>query len=197
MKILGVACSPRKGEATCYALKECLAAAAEAQPDVETELIELAGLNIGGCVACGRCKDEPVCSIGDAFNDLVPRLSDPAVCGMVIATPVYLGMMTSQCKAFIDRSVLLKRNGDRLRDRVGAVLSVGQVRNGGQELTIQAVQAALLTHDMICVSGASHFGAALWSGGPGGIEGDETGLEAARGVGRRVAEVAAMQAGRA
>lgn len=195
MKILGVACSPREGKTTYFALRECLAAAAEAQPRVETELIELAGLDIGGCVACGHCKEEPVCSIDDAFNDLVPRLSDPAVRGMVIATPVYLGMMASQCKAFLDRSILLKRNGRRLRDRIGGVLAVGQVRNGGQELTIQAVQAALLTHDMVCVSGASHFGAALWSGGPGGIEGDEAGLEAARDVGRRVAEVAAMQAG--
>jgi hypothetical protein len=43
---------------------------------------------------------------------------------------------------------------------------------------------------MLCVSGA-----ALWSGGPGGIEGDEAGLEAAREVGRRVAEVAAAQVG--
>ena len=75
------------------------------------------------------------------------------------------------------------------------MLAVGKVRNGGQELTIQAVQAALLTHDMVCVSGASHFGAALWSGGPGRIAGDEAGLEAARAVGRRVAEVVAMQMG--
>ncbi len=195
MKILGVACSPRKGKATYFALKECLAAAAEAQPGVETELIELAGLDIGGCVACGHCREEPVCSIDDAFNGLVPRLSDPDVRGMVIATPVYLGMMTSQCKAFLDRSILLMRNGGRLRDQIGGVLAVGKVRNGGQELTTQAVQATLLTHDMICVSGAPHFGAALWSGGPGGIEGDETGLKAARNVGRRVAEVAAMQAG--
>lgn len=195
MKMLGVACSPRKGRATHFALKECLAAAAEARPGVETELIELAGLGIHGCVACGHCKEEPACSIDDAFNDLVPRLSDPEVRGMVIATPVYLGMMTAQCKAFLDRTILLKRNGRRLRNRIGAVVAVGQVRNGGQELTIQAVQAALLTHDMVLVSGAPHFGAALWSGGPGRIAGDEAGLEAARAVGRRVAEVAAMQVG--
>ena len=196
MKILGIACSPRKGKTTYFALGECLAAAAEARPGVETELIELAGMDIRGCAACGRCREEPVCGIDDDFNDLVPRLSDPEVRGMIVATPVYLGMMTSQCKAFLDRSVLLKRNGNRWGDRVGAVLAVGKVRNGGQELTIRAVQTALLTHDMLCISGASHFGASLWSGGPGGVEGDESGLEAARKVGRRVAEVAAARAGR-
>jgi multimeric flavodoxin WrbA len=186
--MLGIACSPRKGKATFFALRECLAAAAEAEPRVETELIELAGLDIGGCVACGRCREEPVCSSDDDFNGLVPRLSDPEVGGMVIATPVYLRTMASQCKAFLDRTILLKRNGARFRNRIAGVLAIGQVRNGGQELTIQAVQATLLAHDMRCVSGA-----ALWSGGPGGVEGDEAGLEAAREVGRRVAEVAAMQ----
>jgi len=196
VKILGIACSPRKQKTTFFALRECLAAAAETAPDVETELIELAGMDIGGCVACGRCKEGPVCSIDDDFKGLIPRLSDPEVRGMVFATPVYLGMMTSQCKAFLDRTVLLGRNGRRLRDRVSGVLAVGQVRNGGQELTIRAVQAALLTHDMLCVSGTPHFGASVWSGGPGGIEGDETGLKAARNVGRRVAETAAAQAGR-
>ena len=188
MKILGVACSPRKGKATFVALRECLAAAAGLQPGVETDLIELAGLDIGGCVACGQCKKGPACSIEDDFNDLVPRLSDPDVRGMIIAAPVYLRTMASQCKAFLDRAILLKRNGARFRNRIGGVLAVGQVRNGGQELTVQAVQATLLAHDMLCVHGA-----ALWSGGPGGVEGDEAGLEAARGVGRRVAELAAMQ----
>jgi multimeric flavodoxin WrbA len=158
---------------------------------VDTEFIELAGLDIRGCVACGKCMDGPSCSVGDDLGGVVERLSDPDVKGIIIATPVYLGMMTSQCKAFLDRTILLKRNGNRLRDRVGAVLAVGQVRNGGQELTIRGVQAALLTHDMICVSGAHHFGAALWSGAPGGIEADEEGLAAARAVGRRVAEVVA------
>ena len=39
--------------------------------------------------------------------------------------------------------------------------------------------------------GRAHFGAALWSGGPDGIESDEIGLETARNLGRRLAQVAA------
>ena len=71
---------------------------------------------------------------------------------------------------------------------------MGGVRNGGQELTIQAVQTAMLCHDMICVGdgmNTAHFGAALWSRRPGGIESDETELETARNLGRRLARVAA------
>ncbi|MGB3195035.1 MAG: NAD(P)H-dependent oxidoreductase, partial [Phycisphaerae bacterium] len=45
-KILGVSCSPRPGKTTAAALKVCLEAAEAAGPKVETELVELAGLNI-------------------------------------------------------------------------------------------------------------------------------------------------------
>ena len=50
----------------------------------------------------------------------------------------------------------------------------------------------MLCHDMICVSDgkdSAHFGAALYSGGPGGIETDVDGLKTARNLGRRVSEV--------
>jgi multimeric flavodoxin WrbA len=89
---------------------------------------------------------------------------------------------------------MFRRNGFLLRDKVGGVIAVGGVRNGGQELTIQMVQAAMLVQDMIVVSEGkptSHYGATLWSGHPDGIEKDTFGLETARNLGKRVAEVAA------
>jgi hypothetical protein len=47
IKIIAVACSPRKGKTTATALQVCLAAAKEVAPErIETELIELAGLSI-------------------------------------------------------------------------------------------------------------------------------------------------------
>lgn len=72
------------------------------------------------------------------------------------------------------------------------MLAVGGVRNGGQELAIQGVQAAMMCQDMICVSDGqptAHFGATLFSGGPGGIEADDFGLQTARNLGRRVGEL--------
>ncbi len=199
MKIVGVSCSPRKGKTTAEALGVCLEFAQSAAPGVETELVELAGLEIRGCLACSRCSKALECSQEDDFTrTILPALRRPEVAGIIVGTPVYMGSMTSQCKAFLDRSVMLRRNGFLWRDKVGAVLAVGGVRNGGQEFTIQAVQAAMLCHDMVLVSDGqptAHFGAALWSGGPGGIVGDGTGLETARNLGRRVAEAAQRLAG--
>ena len=57
MKIIGVSCSPRKGGTTAEALGACLEAAKDVGPGMETELFELAGLEVRGCLACGRCSN--------------------------------------------------------------------------------------------------------------------------------------------
>ena len=193
MKILGISCSPRQEQTTYADLDVCFTSARLINSSIDTQLMELAGLDIRPCVACGGCKKSLECSIQDDFSSLIPILADKEVAGMINGTPVYFGSMTAQCKAFLDRCVMFRRNGWIFQDRVAGILAVGGVRNGGQELTIQAVQAACLCQDMICVSDGretAHFGAALWSGGPDGLENDAIGLETARNLGRRVAELA-------
>ena len=198
MKIVGISCSPRKGKSTNYALEICLQAVKETLPDQKPCVIELSDMKMNGCVACGKCMKVLECSQEDDFPKMIPVLSDPELAGLVVATPVYFGSMTSQCKAFLDRCVMFRRNGFMLRNKVGGAIAVGGVRNGGQELTIQAVQAAMLVQDMVVVSEGrptSHYGATLWSGHPDGIEKDAFGLETARNLGKRVAEVAARMHG--
>ncbi|MCK4423595.1 MAG: flavodoxin family protein [Candidatus Omnitrophica bacterium] len=195
MKILGINCSPRKGKTTFFALEQCLTAAQEADSNIKTEIIELSGLRIFGCSACGKCAQGLQCGLEDDFIKIIPKLNDREVKGIIIGTPVYLGTMTSQSKAFLDRTVMFRRNGFIFRDKIGGVLAVGGVRNGGQELTIQAVQSAMFCHDMIVVSdgmNTSHFGGALCSGADKGIENDEIGLTTARNLGRRIAKTIKM-----
>jgi multimeric flavodoxin WrbA len=77
------------------------------------------------------------------------------------------------------------------------VLATGGVRSGGQELTIQAVQAAMLVHDMVIVSDGldtSHFGGTLWNAGDKGLVNDDFGLKTARNLGKRIGEVCARMA---
>ncbi len=176
-------------------MEVCLKSVHDESGDIETDIIEIADLDVRGCLGCGCCKNQLKCKQEDDFNSLIPVLSDEEVAGIIIATPVYLGTMTSQCKAFLDRTVVLARNGSLLHNKVGGVLAVGGVRNGGQELTIQAVQAAMFCHDMVCVGGgtkAAHFGAALVSNEQKGIECDEIGIETARDIGRRVTGLAML-----
>ncbi len=194
MRILGISASPRQGQGSFLALLAALEAARQAVPGLETSLVELADKDINGCLACGHCAKGLACSQSDDFPGLLGELTAPGLAGLILATPVYFGGMTSQAKAFLDRAVILRRNGFRLRDRVGGVIAVGGFRNGGQELAIQGIHAAMLTQDMIIVGDGmptSHFGGTCFSGGPGGMAVDEFGLTTARGLGRRVSELAA------
>lgn len=191
-RILGICCSPREKKTTYQAMQACLNAASEYSDQVETEIIELAGKKIGPCTACGICRDGLVCGWDDDFTELIPKLSDENVGGIIIGTPVYFGSMTAQCKALIDRCVMFRRNGWKWRDKIGGVLAVGHSRNGGQEITCQTIRTAMLCHDMICVSDGkdtAHFGAALKSDADS-VEGDKVGLKTATNLGKRVAELA-------
>lgn len=196
MKIIGVSTSPRKNKSTHFLLEQSLdeiRVTAEASgANIDVELIDLAPLKFNGCISCDTCKKSMSCSQQDDFQPLIPKLADPEVAGIIVATPVYMGCMSSQAKAFIDRTVLFRRNGFIFKNKLGGVIAVGGSRNGGQELTIQAVHAAMMIHDMIIVGDGDHFGGAAWANHPDGYEGDATGIATARNLGRRMGEIALM-----
>lgn len=189
VRIIGVSSSPRPGKTTAAAVKVCLEAAAKVSPAIETELIELAGMNI------------PVFDPGAAgapgdFAKIAAKLSDAAVGGIIVGTPVYFCGMSSLCKAFLDHCMAFRKSF-ALSGKVGGVVAVGGVRNGGQELAIAQVQAALMCQEMIIVGDGrptAHIGATLINTNDD-ISGDEPGVGTARNLGRRVAEVALRLAG--
>jgi multimeric flavodoxin WrbA len=190
IKILGIACSARAGKNTAAALAASLEAAKAVDPDkIETELIELAGLKINGLVAAG-VELEP--GARDDFPEIAAKLADPAVAGIIIGTPVYFSSMSSLCKEFIERCGQFRKQDYALKNKVAGVLAVGGTRNGGQEVTVQSVAAALFCQDVIVVGPGnpnSRFGGIAVSGGDG-VEKDEVGLASVRSLGARVAEVA-------
>ena len=188
IKIVAISCSPRQGKTTAAALGVCLQAAKEVSPRIETELIELAGLRIDGSVAAG-VPSTP--GAQDDFPRLIPKLADPRVRGIIIGTPVYFGNMSSLCRAFLERCIVLYQDKFALSNKVAGVVAVGGTRNGGQEATVQSVQVSLFCQEMIVVGNGrphSRFGATLWSGIEGGVTKDEFGMTTARNLGRRVAE---------
>ena len=132
MKILAINGSPRKGKTTSFALAHALEAAKSVREDIETELIELGGLDIRDCIGCNKCHKPLACPLDDDFMRLLPTLTDPGIAGVIVGTPVYMGTMTGLCKSFLDRAVMLRRASFAWADVVGGVLAVGQARNGGQ-----------------------------------------------------------------
>jgi len=187
VKIVGVSCSPRKGKTTAAALTICLDAAKAVDPSLTTELIELAGRNIGVFDPA-----DPKATQG-GFADLIPVLSDSSVAGIIVGTPVYFGNMTSLCKAFLDHCMAFRQQKFALSGKVAGIVAVGAARNGGQELAIQSVHAALLCQEMIIIGDGrptARFGATLVNDGNDSIASDEFGISTAKNLGHRIAEVA-------
>lgn len=195
LKILGVSCSPRKGHNTATVVQIALEAARAAAPAREIEFIDLGGMKIDCCVAAGV---DLAPGERDDFPPLVPKLTDPSVAGIILGTPVYFGNMSGLCKSFIDRwHVFFKEK--KLTNKVGGVVATGGGRNGGMELTIRSVQAAMTSHQMIVIGDApptSHWGGTVWAGAGPTITADEFGISTAKNLGRRVAEVALLLARR-
>ena len=182
LKILGVSCSPRKGMTTAKAVQAALDAAKGADARIEVELIDLGGLSIAGYSAKPPQDD---------FTSILLKLQDPAVGGLIIGSPSYFRGMSSLCKAFIERCAPLREPKMVLANKPVGVVAVGAFRNGGQEMTIEQIQAAMLCFGMVAVGGnAPAFQGATVVSTKDDISGDELGLDTAKKVGAHVAEVA-------
>jgi multimeric flavodoxin WrbA len=182
LKILGIACSPRKGMTTAKAVQASLDAAKAVDSRIEVELIDLGGLSIAGY------SPKPP---QDDFTAILPKLQDPAVAGLVIGSPSYFRGLSSLCKAFIERCAPLREPKMLLADKPVGVVAVGQFRNGGQELVIEQIQAAMLCFGMVPVGGhAPAFQGATLLSANDSITQDELGVKTAAQVGKHVGEAA-------
>jgi len=190
VKILGISCSPREGKTTATAIKASLDAAKKVDRRIEVELLDLGGLEISGW--SGGAKSTEAQQIADGFDLILPKLRDPNVGGWIIGSPSYFRSMSALCKAFLERLSVLRSPKLLLADKPVGVLAVGAYRNGGQELVIEQIQAAMLCHEVMVVGGKprAHQGATLWNAYKDDITKDEFGMDTARKLGTRVAEAA-------
>jgi len=152
MKILAINGSPRANGNTAYALTYALSRFQEL--GVETKLIQLAELEIKPCGGCFHCIGHD-CVHEDDMKQVeeAMRWCD----GLVLGSPVYMGMVTGQMKTMMDRSVTLRVNGWQMSGKVGGGIACGGFRNGGQELTLQNMQTFFLQQDMVAVADGPHF----------------------------------------
>ena len=185
VKIVGVSCSPRKGKTTATAVKAALDAAKTVDSRIKTELIDLGGMEISGFSGVAEPKK-------DDFESILTMLKDPVPDGLIIGSPSYFRSMSALCKAFLERLAVLRKPKLMLADVPTGVLAVGAYRNGGQELVISQIQAAMLCHEVMLVGGkpGAHQGATLWNAYKDDITKDEFGMATAKQLGIRVAEAA-------
>lgn len=205
LRILAINGSPRKAN-TDRILAEALKGAAEVE-GVVTEAVFLRKQKIEYCIGCFKCFDnndnDYACQVHR--DDMDPIYEKLAAChGLLIASPVYFGGMTAQTKTFMDRTEPLLRYAQTkwnasLRSKVGAAITIGGNRNGGQETTLQSIHHFFFIHDMVVVGTGSdgrpgcYLGAAATTHPQSGrikdaVLDDQLGLEAARLLGRRLGQ---------
>jgi multimeric flavodoxin WrbA len=151
--ILGISGSPKNGNSEAM-LREALKIASERGH--RTESILCSKIKVGPCIDCGECSRKNPCPIKDDMP-FCSRLLEQAD-GIIVVSPVYFGSMTSQLKAVFDRTLPFRRQGMKLKNKIGCALSVGGSRNGGQEKTIETIHSWMHIHGMIVVADDSHFG---------------------------------------
>jgi len=173
LKVLAFNGSARKDGNTAILLRRVLAVL-EAE-GIETELIQLAGQQIHGCMACGTCRkiQNRECKIvNDSVNNYIKKMAEAD--GIILGSPTYFSMVTPELKALIDRTGYVARaNGDLFRRKVGA--AVVAVRRAGGIPTFDAINHFFLISQMI-VPGSSYWNVGVGLK-PGDVEKDEEGLQ--------------------
>jgi len=187
VKIIGVAGSLRKGKSTYKAVELALESAKTVSPAITTELIELSGLNLDPYIAVGsKSSDRP-----DDFPAVREKLVAPDVFGILLGSPVYMGIVSSPLKQLFERMLAFRQGGFPLKNKVGGAIAVGAGRNTGVELVLQQLIMFMLSQEMILVGDGNpgdHWGGTMQSQGDE-LSKDEGSLNTVRGVGKRVAEI--------
>ena len=73
MKVIIINGSPRHDGNTSLAVNEIVKIFSE--QDIETEVCQIGGKNIRGCIACNKCAEIGKCVFSDEVNEIADRKS--------------------------------------------------------------------------------------------------------------------------
>jgi multimeric flavodoxin WrbA len=190
MNVVGICGSPHRNGNTAYALRHALQVVEG--DGIATTYLSLADYQIGPCDGCFACRNG-ACVLEDDMRAIVEAIY--RCDGLILASPVYMGLVSGQMKVMMDRTVIFRTGGRfQLSGKVGAGIACGGFRNGGQELTLQAMHTFFLQQDMYAVAdgpGYSHSGAAI----VGRAETDQVGLQTVENLARRLARAVRQMRG--
>jgi len=183
MKVVAFNGSARKDGNTAILLRYALGELKQA--GIDTELVQLAGHNIRGCMACLKCfqnKDRRCSVTTDIFNDCVAKMFEAD--GILLGSPTYYTDVTSEMKALIDRAGFVNRaNGDILKRKVGAAVTVA--RRAGSIHAFDTINHFFLINDMF-VPGSSYWNIGLGKD-KGEVEKDEEGIRTVKNLAQNMA----------
>ena len=176
--------SPRKNGNTMEALR--IVGSQLELHGICTEYIQLGGMRLSGCQACGACKilKNGHCSIDDGLNEILDKVWNAD--GLVLGSPTYFSNVTTEVKAFIDRcGYVSNSNGRILSGKIGA--PVVAVRRAGSNFVYAAINYLFGISNMP-IATSSYWNMTL-SLNPGDIANDEEGIVTFKTLGENMADM--------
>ncbi|HWR89122.1 MAG TPA: flavodoxin family protein [Dissulfurispiraceae bacterium] len=183
MKVVAFNGSARREGNTFILLNTVLEALRE--EGIETELYQLAGKRIQGCIACYKCysKKNRRCAVEkDIVNECIGLMTEAD--GIILGSPTYFADLSASIKALIERSGMVARaNEDMFKRKVGA--GVVAVRRAGSIHVFNSLNHFFLIGQMI-IPGSSYWNVAIGRD-MGDVLKDEEGLQTMRTLGQNMA----------
>ncbi len=182
MKVIAINGSARKDGNTSLLIKKVFA---ELENDgIETEMIQLAGKKLPGCIGCYKCfenKDKKCAVTNDDMNDVIEKMVSAD--GLILASPTYFADCSASLKAVIERAGFVARaNKNMFRLKPGAAITA--VRRGGAIHTLDTINHFFDISEMITV------GSSYWNIGIGreigAVETDEEGMSTMSTLGKNM-----------
>ncbi len=185
MKVVAFSGSARKDGNTAILVNEVFRALKKEK--IKTELVQLSGKKIRGCIACGKCferKDKQCAVKADIVNECIEKMLEAD--GIILASPTYFADVSAEMKALIDRAgYVAKANDDMFRRKVGA--AVVAVRRGGAIHAFDTMNHFFFISQMV-VPGSSYWNVGIGMAA-GEVSEDEEGLRTMKVLGENMAWV--------
>ena len=177
MKVIIINGSPRHDGNTSLAVNEIVKIFSE--QDIETEVCQIGGKNIRGCIACNKCAEIGKCIFSDEVNEIAEKFEKAD--GLIVASPVYYASANGTIISFLDR-LFYSTSFDKTM-KVGASIAVA--RRGGCSSTFDELNKYFTICGMPVAS--SQYWNSVHGRNKGEAEQDAEGLQTMRVLARNMA----------
>jgi len=152
---------------------------------IGTELFQLAGKKIQGCIACYKCmknKDKRCAVTKDIVNECIEKMIEAD--GILLGSPTYFADVSAATRALIERAGYVARANDYMfKRKVGA--GVIAVRRGGAIHAFNSLNLFFFYQQII------NPGSSYWAFGvgrdPGEVLNDAEGMQTMKTLGQNLA----------
>ncbi|MBW6500353.1 MAG: flavodoxin family protein [Bacteroidales bacterium] len=183
MKVIAFNCSPRKGGNTELLIREVFKTLEK--NEIKTELIQVGGKKVSGCIACMKCRkasDGKCHQENKLINQCIRKMVKADA--IIIGSPTYFSDISTEAKALIDvAGYALRGAGNPLRRKIGA--AVVAVRRTGAIHAFDSINHFFLINEMI-IPGSSYWNVGFGMG-KGDVTKDEEGMKTMRVLGENMA----------